>query len=475
MLYAQSIFWVMLAFFIYLTYLFIKSKEWKLFLKRNLFWIFVLALAVRIFVLGPVHIMYIDEPWYMEAAKNMIVSGEPVLCHLEQELVCTVYPKPIGWPFLISLLFIFVKDNIAVMLFSALIGSLSIYPLYGLASRIFNRKTAIIASLLLALNPLHAHWSRTAESFSAPVFFAIFSIYFALKYRSKDTSIMSELSIMSLFMAAFCRTEYILLLLIVLPILVFRKKIMFRPIALAVIGSAIWLPQYILMKRLQESIYTGSYFGAHFWHNIIDAFRIVTYGVNIILILVIAYGFFKLDWRRLVYIICAALLFIIFYSSFIRMQQRMLIPVILAVILLASYALARSSNQKGRLPIVASLLLIALINIPGLYSYFALDLDKYELETSLPSEVESDCTIVLEYPTVLASTRDLKVMPTKYYLSARPEGCYYYLYDGYCIRETISEPLGSQERCLDMLSLDLELRKIYRENEVEYRLYEIKQ
>ena len=73
-------------------------------------WVFLFFVVISAFILRLVipplqHIMYIDEPWYMEAAKNML-----------QNFSQGDYPKSIGWPFILSISFLFLTDNSNILI-----------------------------------------------------------------------------------------------------------------------------------------------------------------------------------------------------------------------------------------------------------------------------------------------------------------------------------------------------------------------
>ncbi len=71
-------------------------------------------------------------------------------------------------------------------LVSVLFGLLTVVLVYFLTKRIFDRKSALLASLFLALSPLHVMHSHFAMEAIASVFFFYLSLYFWLLYWDKQ-------------------------------------------------------------------------------------------------------------------------------------------------------------------------------------------------------------------------------------------------------------------------------------------------
>ena len=61
------------------------------------------ATLLRLVVVPPHHAMYLDEPWYGEAACNLARNGDLGLCERTWDgVTCTPYEKAPGWPVLIA-------------------------------------------------------------------------------------------------------------------------------------------------------------------------------------------------------------------------------------------------------------------------------------------------------------------------------------------------------------------------------------
>ena len=72
---------------------------------------------------------------------------------------------------------------------SAVLGALSVLPLYRLGSILFDRKTALLAALLLAVSPFHIYWSQEVRNLVPAVFLSLISMcYFFSLIRSAKNS-----------------------------------------------------------------------------------------------------------------------------------------------------------------------------------------------------------------------------------------------------------------------------------------------
>ena len=91
-------------------------------------------------------------------------------------------PHPPGYPlymFFAKLLFFLVKNEVsALTLTSAIFGGLTVLPFYYLALSMYGLNTAVLASVLLLINPLHWLMSTKAFSEGMAVFFIVWSGFF---------------------------------------------------------------------------------------------------------------------------------------------------------------------------------------------------------------------------------------------------------------------------------------------------------
>ena len=178
--------------------------------------IFFIALLMRILIPAHQHVMYIDEPWYMEAGKDMLQTGS-------QE----DYPKSIAWPFILRIAFgIFGISNWTAIYTSLLLGSLTIFTIFFMAFAITKRKEiGLLSAIFLALSPAHIRWSASAETNIASLFFITLTIFFCFLYYNKLKYSLLWLALVSLaFTAQFRPENYIFPILFLIGCFIYSKK-----------------------------------------------------------------------------------------------------------------------------------------------------------------------------------------------------------------------------------------------------------
>jgi hypothetical protein len=471
--------------------------------------IFLAASALRIFVFPPHHLLYIDEPWFMETAKGMLASGKPLLNEYVDFGVQSqiVYPKSIGWPFLIAIAFRIIGiSNLVAIDLSGVLGSLSVILVFALAYLLFSRADAALwSALVAALLPLHIVWSATAETTVPSIFFALLTlVLFMLCFKTQEFRMLFP-AMAALAFALQMRIEYALLLVLVFAMFILfdprpKNKLALRflaPFLLLLIASSVTIPQLVLQRGLQEDIYHKSYFGLGlFSRNLGFGTGIVTSNFSLMFIGVTALGLFmclRQKRKALSFLAFWFALFFFFYLSFIKLQDRMLVLPLVSLTTLTGFGLSSLGKLgKGtgamylRIMIAGLFIGSLLFQIGQEYHKSRFERAPYVLETRMPEIAQriipGNCYVVTEWPTILSSTTDLKVVSTRN-IVAYPEivanlldrtGCVFYFQEGYCLKEPIAEPLGSQERCaLVHQNYKLDLYVEYKEKDVAYDFYRL--
>src|SRR3989338_8855761 len=187
-------------------------KEIKEIRKNTIIWLFVIllvALSVRLFLVPQSHIFLIDESFYMSSAKNIIL-------HSKSFMATGDYPKPIGWPVLLSIAFFFFGiSNYTAIYTSTFFGAASVILIFLMTYFLFkNEKMALYSSLFLAILPIHIIYSASAETAIISSFFilaTLASFLLCIKHREKS------LAFLALFIFLFTiqiRLENILLVIL---------------------------------------------------------------------------------------------------------------------------------------------------------------------------------------------------------------------------------------------------------------------
>lgn len=404
--------------------------------------IFLTALTLRILIPPHHHIMYIDEAWYMEAGKDMLLTGSQ-----------GDYPKSIGWPFILRIVFgLFGISNWVAIYASIFLGALTIFNMFFLTFIITKRRgISLISALLFSLFPTHIRWSATAENNVVSLFFITLTIFFCfLYYRNKKTSLL-WLSIISLaFTVQFRPENYIFIVLFLLGCILYQsfKKLNLKFITPWLILAILVLPNLIVVLDFKLStnwmesdtlgqqtgsnwsfhnlIYNSSHYGSYIFNSkfqpIIFSFLFVI-GLIYMLYKQRKEAIFLISWFCLIG-------FVYFFSWFqtlgggtnilskIRFFMSFYpITVIFAVygILLIKDSLSKFKNYRINnkiLPLTVIALVIFFIPYSiKASSYFNSIVHK--LETKIPELAEKDigdeCIIIANWPTILKSTTNLNV------------------------------------------------------------------
>ena len=180
------------------------------------FLVCIISLLIRIYIPPHQHILYIDEAWYTEAGKNILLH--------ENQLE---YPKSIGWPFVLSVVFgIFGISNMVAIYASMFFGAISGVLIFLIVRLIVkNEYIAVLIALVFAMLPVHIRWSATAETNVTSLFFVLLSVLLMLFYYKKKDQSLFWLSAAGMSFAAQFRPEnYALVILFLIGAFIFEKK-----------------------------------------------------------------------------------------------------------------------------------------------------------------------------------------------------------------------------------------------------------
>src|SRR5262245_36226576 len=120
------------------------------------------AAGLRFALVPPHHAMYVDEPWYAEAACNVARLGRLVVC--EETWLgtdCVPYAKAAGWPVLmVPWTMLFGCDTTVGIDLNRLLGVATVL-LAAIAARCAGAMwwQSVVAAAVLALHPVHVAWS----------------------------------------------------------------------------------------------------------------------------------------------------------------------------------------------------------------------------------------------------------------------------------------------------------------------------
>ena len=207
------------------------------------------AAAAQLLLVSPKHLIFVDEFWYMEAAKNLVLHGG----------YAPGYFKAIGWPGLIAPVFaVFGFNNFNAIYLSIILGALSVPLAFYAAKRVFGDDTpAFIACALWAFLPQRLIWAATAETMTASVFLILLSSWLTLLAWDKpEEPAFAWLALLGWGLASQVRPENFMLVLVLAAALALaradrsRWTLFLKP---ALAAAALNLFDWIIFARFQSS------------------------------------------------------------------------------------------------------------------------------------------------------------------------------------------------------------------------------
>lgn len=172
--------------------------------------IVALAAALRVGLVPAHHAMYLDEPWYAEAACQLVRGGQLALCaETWAGPVCEPYAKALGWPLLLAPLAAW--HGCATTLGIALSRVLGIATvlLVAVACRCAGGGwwQGALAAAVLALHPVHVAWSATGETNVAAAAAELAGLCGALLYARRGHPAGAALAAVGLALSTAIRPE----------------------------------------------------------------------------------------------------------------------------------------------------------------------------------------------------------------------------------------------------------------------------
>lgn len=168
-------------------------------------------------------------------------------------------PHPPGYPLYILLgkfLYLFFQDdNKAFSFLSAFLGSLSIFPLFLLTKKMFNKKVALGSTLLFLAAPVQWTLSEVALTNIPGQFFLILLIYLLYKYSDQPKIIIILAGVFG-FTLGLRFTEFPIITSLLALILIKSKnlRLSFHTILSFIFGISLWLIPLILITGFNEFI-----------------------------------------------------------------------------------------------------------------------------------------------------------------------------------------------------------------------------
>lgn len=208
-------------------------------------------MIILILLLGFVlRLIRINQSFWLDEASQAIMSSQSISSiwfGREGD-----FHPPLSYIF--SHFWLFVSHNdIWLRMLPVLFGLGSVYVLYLIGEKLFNRKVALVSGLLLAISPYHIYYSQEFRMYSQSVFFALLSIYFFVNvFKNGD---LRNIFLFVIVSTALLYTHYLgLFLLISLLLFVFlseRNSIItiVKAYSLIIFLYLPWIPQLFLQFK----------------------------------------------------------------------------------------------------------------------------------------------------------------------------------------------------------------------------------
>lgn len=467
--------------------------------------IFIISLGLRLFILPISHKMYIDEPLYLDYAKNINLIKRPISCEYTSynQKECFSIIKPPGWPFILSILFLLLGyNNYYAIYLNILIGSFSIILTFLLTYLIFKKeKIALFSSFLLAISPIHIIWSNSAETNIISNFFILFTTILFIIYKKSSNRKILILTIISLLLSVMMRLENFLLIFLFCLEYYIIKGIKPKPKIKKwleenynIILVALLLITFILMSISIES------FGRTFFYNnfclyLFDYIKATSYDYIMLIPIIIYFIIYRSKSFHKIRILLGLLLFSFIINLFLFFpEERFALTPLTFMIILGSYSLNkilqpinRKNKRKILIIIIPTLLIFLFLNINQKIDSSKL-IRGLSLETSIPMRVKGTIPdssyLILKYPSIITSVSDIKGISISNAISddkiiweiLNSTAELYYLKDIFCYNKDNRINMGNYhlKDCI-ILEDKLELKKIkiLKKGDINACLYQI--
>lgn len=447
----------------------VSKKSWGILLI-----IFVIGLIARFFLFPHTHVVYTDEFAYMEFAKNMNEEGKPKLCWYDgiDSEICYTQVKPMGWPFLISILFLFTGlSNYAVLHFSSVIGSLSIILIFLFCYLLFkNENIALWSAFLYSLTLLNIYWASSAETNSIAIFFILLTLVIYLLYLDTKDKYLFMSAFFSFAFTFFVRFDNFIIgfIIILLHMAYYFDERNNYPISWLKVFSPIIIAAMITLIVFVQKMYLGL-FGNNFYFdlyymNMLFILKASTFKhLYLVLAIIPLISYDKKDKNKIKAILISTFLLLIFYSQTYLASRFALVPM-LFFIFLAAYSFERLTllfkKYSKNIHIYLSLFFIITISVNyAIYLRTQPNTTDSSMEAELSGAnylidvIDKKCYIITESPVILNAISNHKVIPTRVFLQKQNvfgnigSSCFYYFHDRMCLYSYYS----AQKRCAQMM------------------------
>lgn len=459
--------------------------------------IIIINIGIQILYYSPMHIMYTDEPSYIETSNNLIENFKFQTCELtdKENIDCSPYYKASGWVMLISAFRILFGFNSYLMI-NSIIKIISAILIFHLITNVRQDKSKTIGftgAILFSILPIQTLWSSTLETNSISVLFVIAQIFFLLSYiKYKKNNSLISLSLLILI-SLFFRIELIFMLFASTIIIIKEnrkrivktifneKNILYRHPHFTVfcVNSIIILGLIIIEAIGIKTIRHESLSISLYLLNMFDFTRAMTFNY-ILIIPIVYYAAIKKDKSRIPnYLLLILTISVLTYLPLYTESRVLLIPSLLSILLFSVLiSNIKAHTHKGFIfpVIIIVLICTTFLMIPIENS----DLDTTKLQTSSSREivkiVPDDCLIITAHVVNIKHLGHQKTISISNFVDSYNEtiknDCIYFYEDAFCVDNKKSSAM-MRNRCRNILSND-NFKEIneFTQNSITMRLFE---
>ncbi|HUU02326.1 MAG TPA: hypothetical protein VM425_12860 [Myxococcota bacterium] len=387
------------------------------------------------------HVMYVDEPWYLEIAGKISVGDRPELCRATWTgLECEAFPKSQGWPTLLAGAFLIGgRSETTAFTATRLLGILAVL-LAAAGARLLGGKTrhVLAAAALGAVFPSHVAWSATAETAVPAATCLLAGLCGSLLFARRGGVCAGLLAISGLGLAAAIRPELLAAAIPTGAVVFLIRRPGWKASLAAGAGLLVAVLAAVPMWSLNREIYGGVFLSpANLSRSLMVLIDSTSFGAADLFLLALGLTgavaiFLKRSqpWTASVPLAAGvvSLLAVLMFELF---QERMMIASLAALLPFTGFSgdliPARRDGLWSKLPAIATGCLVGCalwLSWPGL-DRASRPPETQLLQTRMASmltgvRLPSDALVLAEHPSVLAMAGELDVMASGRALAAGP-------------------------------------------------------
>lgn len=392
--------------------------------------VLIISVIVRLILFVLPHPVYWDGAAFMQIGKYIFSSGSYGLFESA---------RPILWPIILGFIW---KLNLDILFFGKLLVNIfsiaSIYLVYVIAKKLFDKETGISASLLFSFSALFLIYTNQLYSEIPSIFFALLGIYFF----ANDNLFYSGLSLGLAFLTRF--PQALMFISVLITAVLIRKRVIKTGLTLST-GFLIPLSAYFFFNYIiYKDIFYPLTYGFHIinisgiWIHKGDWYFYLVELVkqNFIFILSVPGIFYSLHKKNFVIAACF-LLSLLFFSSLQHKEARYVLIVLPYAAILSSLLLKKICNTKNLRKLSISFIIFSIIitSVLAGYGYYAIERNFVNKEINSEFyNYKLNSSFVFSSNPIMGLGQDVKIYPMYY-----QEFFYYPYFDGDRISELFNE------------------------------------